>query len=111
MDRAFLTTSQVSEGFSFGQLFCWLARTHPASQERLECAERRRILDTAHVGEDQYRLEWFYRGVRSNFYEATGGRGTITMDDLSHFQRDASAKRLVPSSFGTPLPPIVDRRE
>ena len=46
-----------------------------------------------------------------NFYEATGGRGTITMDDLSHFQSRASAKRLVPSSFGTPPPPIVDIRE
>ena len=47
-------------------------------------------------------------GLRMNFFVATGGRGAITMDDLSHFQRRGSAKRLVPSSFGTPPPPIVD---
>ncbi len=46
--------------------------------------------------------------LEMNFFASTGGRGTITMDDLSHFQRRASAKRLVPSSFGTPPPPIVD---
>ena len=50
-----------------------------------------------------------YRGIdRYNFYEATGGRGTITMDGLSQLQRSAGAKRPVPSSFGTPPPPIVD---
>ena len=58
----------------------------------------------SYAGEDQFDL-WY------NFYEAMGGKATITMDDLSHFQRRASAKRLVPSSFGTPSPPIVDRRE
>ena len=50
-----------------------------------------------------------YHGIdRYNFYEATGGRGTITMDGLSQLQRSAGAKRLEPSSFGTPPPPIVD---
>lgn len=38
-----------------------------------------------------------YRGIdRYNFYEATGGRGTITMDGLSQLQRSAGANRLVP---------------
>ena len=49
--------------------------------------------------------------IYNNFYEATGGRATITMDDLSQFKSRASAKRLVPSSFGTPPPPIVDHWE
>ena len=48
---------------------------------------------------------------QTNFYESAGGRATITMDGLSHFQGRASAKRLVPSSFGTPPSPIVDIRE
>ena len=52
--------------------------------------------------------EYTQDGLQMNFFASTGGRGTITMDDLSHFQRRASAKRLVPSSFGTPPPPIVD---
>ena len=43
-----------------------------------------------------------YDGLKMNFFVATGGRGTITMDDLSHFRRRASAKRLVPSSSGVP---------
>ena len=59
----------------------------------------------SHVGEDELEKNGW---LLWNFYEATGGRGTITMDDLSHFQRRGSAKRLVPSSFGTPPPPIVD---
>ena len=55
--------------------------------------------------------EVIHDGLGMNFFASTGDRGTITMDDLSHFQRRASAKRLVPSSFGTPPPPIVDIRE
>lgn len=42
-----------------------------------------------------------------NFYEATGGRATITMDGLSSLKRRGAGKRLVPSSYGTP-PPIVE---
>ena len=42
-----------------------------------------------------------------NFYEATGGRATITMDGLSSLKRQGAGKRLVPSSYGTP-PPIVE---
>ena len=59
---------------------------------------------------------WFsYAGeaesVYNNFYEATGGRATISMDGLSQFQSRASQKRLVPRSFGTPPPPVVDHWE
>ncbi len=61
----------------------------------------------SHVG--NVGIRWNDRYQAYNFYEATGGRGTITMDELSHFQRrGGSAKRLAPSSFGTPPPPIVD---
>ena len=49
--------------------------------------------------------------IYNNFYEATGGRATITMDGLSQFQSRAATKRLVPSSYGTPPPPIVDHWE
>ena len=49
----------------------------------------------SHAGEDDLEKNGWQL---SNFYEVTGGRGTITMDDLSHFQSSASAKRLVPSS-------------
>ena len=84
-----------------------VSEDYPASQERLE-----RLSDDvswiSYVGETNTVWSGF---TYSNFYKATGGRGTITMDDLSHFQSDASAKRLAPSSFGTPPPPIVDIRE
>ena len=86
-----------------------VSEDHPATREILESVSDD-VLWFSHAGEDE-ELEKNYRGVRWNFYEATGGRGTITMDDLSHFQSRASAKRLVPSSFGTPPPPIVDIRE
>ena len=85
-----------------------VSEDYPATREILEGVSDD-ALWFSHAGEyglvnrDGWRL-W-------NFYEATGGRGTITMDDLSHFQSSASAKRLVPSSFGTPPPPIVDIRE
>ena len=59
----------------------------------------------SHVGEDELEKQnW----PLSNFYEATGGRGTITMDGLSQFQSRSLVKKLVPSSFGTPPQPIVD---
>ena len=67
------------------------------------------ILDTlsndvtlfSHVGEDK-------DDQTDNFYEATGGRGTITMGGLAQFQRGAGAKIVIPRSFGTPPPLIVD---
>ena len=36
---------------------------------------------------------------KTNFYESTGGRATITMDGLSNSQSRASSKRMVPGSF------------
>ena len=47
----------------------------------------------------------------NNFYEATGGRATITMGGLSQFQRRAGSKKALPNSFGTPPPPTVDHWE
>ena len=72
---------------------------HPATKEVLETVSRN-VSWFSHAGSDEF--------DQHNFYEATGGRATITMDDLPHLQRRASAKRPVPSSFGTPPPPIVD---
>ena len=57
----------------------------------------------SHVGEDQFE--------RCNFYETTGGRGTITMDGLSLFKRSTGANKPAASSFGTPPSPIVDHLE
>ena len=77
---------------------------YPATRERLE-----------RLSDDVF---WFSRAGKdesgppvTNFYEATGGRGTITMEGLSQFQSRARAERLAPSSFGTQPPPIVDLRE
>ena len=84
-----------------------VSEDYPATRKRLELLSDD-VSWISHVGE----TNTVWRGFTySNFYEATGGRGSITMDDLSHFQRRASAKRIAPSSFGTPPPPIVDRRE
>ena len=77
---------------------------YPATRERLE-----RLSDDvfwfSHAGKDES------GPPAANFYEATGGRGTITMEGLSQFQSRARAERLAPSSFGTQPPPIVDLRE
>ena len=58
-------------------------------------------------------IAWFsFSGTdeseQNNFYEATGGRARIKMDGLSRFKRSAGAKIVVPRSFGTPPPPVVD---
>ena len=82
-----------------------VSEDYPASQKRLEQLSDD-VLWFSHAGKDEF------RPTITNFYEATGGRGTITMDGLSQFQSRAGAKRLAaPSSFGTPPPPIVDLRE
>ena len=81
-----------------------VSEDYPATRKILES-----VSDDAswfcHIGEDELEkngwLHW-------NFYEATGGRGTITMDGLSQLKRSAGAKIVVPRSFGTPPPPIVD---
>ena len=62
-------------------------------------------------------VTWFSRADRDeyeqtyNFYEATGGRATITTDGLSQLRRSAGANKPAASSFGTPPPPIVDHWE
>ena len=82
-----------------------VSEDYPASQERLERLSDD-VLWFSHAGKEEF------GPPSTNFYEASGGRGTITMGDLSQFQSRAGAKRLAaPSSFGTPPPPIVDIRE
>ena len=84
-----------------------VSEDYPATREILEDVSAD-VSWFSHAGEDEVlkkgRPIW-------NFYEATGGRGTITMDGLSDLQHRGSAKRLAPSSFGTPPPHIVDIRE
>ena len=81
-----------------------ISEDYPATRERLE-----------RLSND---VSWFSHAAKdesgppvTNFYEATGGRGTMTMGGLSQFQRRAGAKKTVPSSFGTPPQPIVDHWE
>ena len=76
-----------------------VSEEYPATRKILEVLSNDVTL-FSHPGEDQF--EWY------NFYEATGGRATITMDGLSQFRRSAGSKIAVPSSFGTPPPPVVD---
>ena len=71
---------------------------HPVTREYLEMLSQDAAL-FSHAGEDED-PSWY------NFYEATGGRATITMDGLSQFQGRAGAKRAVTRGFGTP-PPVV----
>ena len=84
-----------------------ISEDYPATREILENVSDD-VSWFSHVGEDE--LEKKNRPL-TNFYEATGGRGTITMDGLSQFQSRSLAKKLVPSSFGTPPQPIVDHWE
>ena len=84
---------------------------HPANRRVLERLSED-VSWTSHAAFTEEGDDRYGNAIRkTNFYESTGGRATITMDDLSHFQSDASAKRVVPRSFGTPPPPIVDIRE
>ena len=69
---------------------------YPATREILETVSRD-VSWLSHAGTDE--------SHRYNFYEATGGRATITMDGLSRFQRRAGAKTVAPSSFGRPHRP------
>ena len=80
---------------------------YPATREILESVSDD-ALWYSHVGEDDLEKQGW---LLSNFYEVTGGRGTITMDGLSQFQLRSGAKIAVPRSFGTAPPPIVDHWE
>ena len=79
-----------------------VSEDYPATREILETISRD-VSWFSYAGDDE--------SHRYNFYEATGGRGTITMDGLSQLKRRGSAKRVGPKSFGTPPPPIVDHWE
>ena len=80
-----------------------ITEEHPATQWMLENLSGDASL-FSYAGEDEFDL-WY------NFYEATGGRATITMDGLPDLQRRGSEKRLLPpSSYGTPPQAIVDPR-
>ena len=76
-----------------------ISEEFPATRTNLEALSAD-VSWFSHPGADE--VDYKY-----NFYEATGGRGTITMDGLSQLKRRGSAKRVVPKSFGTPPPPIV----
>ena len=39
-----------------------------------------------------------------NFFEATGGRGSITMDSLSQYRKPTASAPILPASYGTPPP-------
>ena len=67
---------------------------HPAYREYLEQVSDY-VSWFSYAGYDEYDETY-------NFYEATGGRATITMDGLSQFQSRARAKKLVPISFESP---------
>ena len=84
-----------------------VSEDYPATREILESVSDDAIW-FSHAGEDELEKQGWSLW---NFYEATGGRGTIAMDGLSQFQSRARAERLAPSSFGTQPPPIVDLRE
>ena len=79
-----------------------ISENYPAVRQTLE-----RLSDDvswlSYAGEDD--------AEQYNFYEATRGRGTITMGDLSQLRRRSGAKIVVPRSFGMPPPPIVDHLE
>ena len=79
---------------------------HQPTRETLEVLSRD-VSWFSHAGYDKFDIIDEIN-ERYNFYKATGGRATITMDGLSQFQRRAGAKMAMPPSFGTPPPPIVD---
>ena len=81
-----------------------IGEDYPATREMLESLSDD-VLWFSHAGQDES------GPPVTNFYEATGGRGTITMDGLSQLRRSAGAKRPAPRSFGTAPQPIVDHRD
>ena len=72
---------------------------YPAVRKSLEMLSSDANL-FSHAGYDQFD-DWY------NFFEATGGRATISMDGLSRFKSTGASKRPAVRSFGTPPPPIV----
>ena len=76
-----------------------VSEDYPATSKFLEMLNNNASL-FSHAGEDQFD-EWY------NFYEATGGRATITLDGLSQFENRGATKRPALRSFGTPSLSIV----
>ena len=58
-----------------------------------------RISKFSYAGEDEDDDDYM------NYFEATGGRGTITMDGLSQFRKATPGLSALPASFGEPPPP------
>ena len=73
-----------------------ISEAYPATREILDTVTRD-VAWFSHAGPDE--------SYRYNFYEASGGRATITMDGLSQFKRSAGANKPAASSFGTPHHP------
>ena len=63
-----------------GAVILLVDETHPATQEALQTLSED-VSWFSHPGDDET--------YRFNFYEATGGRGTITTDGLSKFLKDS----------------------
>ena len=63
-----------------GAVILLVDEKHPATREALETLSED-VSWFSHPGDDET--------YRFNFYEATGGRGTIIMDSLSEFQKDS----------------------
>lgn len=76
-----------------------ISEDYPADTRTLDILSED-VASVSYAGYDQD--DKFY-----NFYEATDGRATITMDGLSSLKRRGAGKRLVPSSYGTPPSPIM----
>ena len=76
-----------------------VSEDYPANRKYLETLSSDATL-FSHAGDDLHD-EWY------NFYEATGGRATMSMGGLSQFRSTGASKRPVARSFGTPPPPIV----
>ena len=81
-----------------------VSEAYPATRQILESV-RDDVLWFSRASEEEIEKDDI---LYTNFYGSTGGRGTITMDGLSQFQRSAGSKITLPNSFGTPPPPVVD---
>ena len=63
-------------------------RDHPAVREKLHTVSET-VSWFSYAGNDEFNQSY-------NFYEATGGRGTMKMDDLSQFQKDTRTLQTIP---------------
>ena len=61
---------------------------HPATQEKLQTVSKN-VSWFSHAGDDEFDQSY-------NFYEATGGRGSISMNGLSQFQKSTQTIQSIP---------------